>query len=162
MDSESSKSGVKATPLSTAAKLDVLAHGLHALERSAQGTAAPATPAAAAAAPAPAAPAAGPAPVADTRAIKFTVSNATATLRITMVDDPAHPEVVVPAGATTGTSSPRPNNTLIDIIVELLGSAGNSADIAITNVDTPNIHPSIPNNFTGSWYPIQYTLKTKW
>jgi hypothetical protein len=50
MDFESSKRGVKATPLSTAVRLDVLAHGLHALEKSAEGNADPAAPATAAAA----------------------------------------------------------------------------------------------------------------
>jgi hypothetical protein len=136
----------KPRPLTTAAKLDVLAHGLHALE-SAQGAAA-----------APAAPTA--APAAGTHPIGFTVSNATAKVRITLVDDPSNPEVVVPAGATTGTSAPRPNHTLIDTIVELLGSSGQGAHLAITNVDTPSLDPAVPNDYKGSWYPIHYTLKT--
>jgi hypothetical protein len=138
----------KAKPLTTSAKLDVLAHGLHALEASQGAAAVPAEPASA--------------PTAGPRPITFTISNATAKVRISLVDDPSRPEVVVPAGATSGTSAPRPDNTLIDMIVELLGSSCQGAHVAMTNTDTPSIDPAIPNNYTGTWYPIQYTVKTKW
>jgi hypothetical protein len=159
MASKSSNAVPKGTPLTTSAKLDVLAHGLHALEKGAQGGAASAGAGTGGGAPGPA-PGAGAA--ADTRPLTFTVTNATASIRITLVDDPAHPEVVVPAGATTGTSQPRPDDTPIDLIVELLGSGGSSADVAITNAKPAAIHPSIPNDYSGSWYPIQYTIKTSW
>jgi hypothetical protein len=149
--SQKNKSGrtPKGKSLSTDAKFRLLAHRVHALE-------------AAAPAPRPAAPravaAAGPAD----QSIQFTLSNATATVRMSLVDNPAQPEVVLMPGQTSGSSAPRPNNTQIDAIVELSGSAGDSAEIDMTNTDTPKIKPTIPNSFVGGWYPIQYTLKTKW
>ena len=157
MASKYSKAAPRGTPLTSAAKLDVLAHGLHALERGPPGRAARTVAGAARSGTRSSAVGA-----ADVRPIAFTVTNATASVRISLVDDPAHPEVVVPAGATSGTSKPRPNNTPIDLIIELLGAGGSSANVAITNAQPAAINPSIPNDYSGSWYPIQYTIKTSW
>jgi hypothetical protein len=134
-----------AKPLTTSAKLDLLAHRLNALEMVGSGAGATES-----------------VPAPDQRTIGFTVSNATATTRISELDAQGHAQVVVSPGATTGDSAPHDDNTLVDIIVELSGSAGNSADVAFTNTDVDKIHPVIPNDYTGSWYAIQYTLKTKW
>jgi hypothetical protein len=135
----------KGTPLDANAKMGLLAHRLNALEMTAQGVA-----------PAAVAPSAG------QQRIGFKVSNATALVRISEVDDNGHAQVILPPGATSGDSAPHDNGDNVDFIVELSGSSGNSADIALTNSSTAKVTPSIPNDYTGSWYPIQYTFKAKW
>jgi hypothetical protein len=136
---------VKGTPLGANQKMALLAHRLNSMEMAAQGVA-----------PVQVAPSAG------QQRIGFKVSNATGLVRISEVDDNGHAQVILPPGATSGDSAPHDAGDNVDFIVELSGSSGNSADIALTNSSTTKVTPSIPNDYTGSWYPIQYTFKAKW